>query len=208
MGKAYPELCASTHEWAKKTKEQMLHDTFLGAIDNAMSQKIKSDSKHRDLKLTQLSEELGRSARASLSEDLLEPVYRTASPKVNLEIFVNAAGKKAIIKTGFWSWTLWENWVIVEHKRKIGNNRWDPALITTGSSCDIRVAKNRDIKSFEKLFIWGKLQDKKADFTGDSNIEGTERFHQRTGLLTAPIKISAEIMNDENKIAICEPEYY
>ncbi|CAB3998161.1 Hypothetical predicted protein [Paramuricea clavata] len=36
MAKAYPELCASTHGSAKKTKEQMLHDTFLGAIDNAV----------------------------------------------------------------------------------------------------------------------------------------------------------------------------
>jgi galactitol-specific phosphotransferase system IIB component len=27
MGKAYPELCASTHESAKKTKEQMLYMT-------------------------------------------------------------------------------------------------------------------------------------------------------------------------------------
>ncbi|CAB4032688.1 Hypothetical predicted protein [Paramuricea clavata] len=60
MAKAYPELCASTHGSAKKTKEQMLHDAFLGAIDNSMSQKIKSDSKHRDLNLAQLSEELDR----------------------------------------------------------------------------------------------------------------------------------------------------
>ncbi|CAB4027228.1 Hypothetical predicted protein [Paramuricea clavata] len=76
MAKAYPELCASTHESAKKTKEQMLHDTFLGAIDNAMSRKIKSDSKHRDLNLTQLSEELDR----------LELIYKTTAPKVNLEV--------------------------------------------------------------------------------------------------------------------------
>ncbi|CAB4042171.1 ---NA--- [Paramuricea clavata] len=73
---AYPELCASTHGSAKKTKEQMLHDTFLGAIDNAMSRKIKSDSKHRDLNLTQLSEELDR----------LELIYKTTAPKVNLEV--------------------------------------------------------------------------------------------------------------------------
>jgi hypothetical protein len=65
----------------------MLYDTFFGAIDNAINQKIKSDSKHRDLKLTQLSEELGRSARAGLSEDFLEPVYhKTASHKVGLEV--------------------------------------------------------------------------------------------------------------------------
>jgi hypothetical protein len=76
MAKAYLELCASTHGSAKKTKEQMLHDTFLGAIDNAMSRKIKSDSKHRDLNLTQLSEEVDR----------LELVYKTTAPKVNLEV--------------------------------------------------------------------------------------------------------------------------
>ncbi|CAB4004983.1 Hypothetical predicted protein [Paramuricea clavata] len=76
MAKAYPELCASTHGSAKKTKEQMLHDTFLGAIDNAMSRKIKSDSKHRDLNLTQLSEELDR----------LELIDKTTAPKVNLEV--------------------------------------------------------------------------------------------------------------------------
>ena len=48
----------------------------MGAIDNAMSRKIKSDSKHRDLNLTQLSEELDR----------LELVYKTTAPKVNLEV--------------------------------------------------------------------------------------------------------------------------
>jgi hypothetical protein len=47
------------------------------------------------------------------------------------------------------------------------------------------------------------LEDKNETFTRDSYIEGTEHFQQRTGLLTAPIKISAEMMNDENKIPIC-----
>jgi hypothetical protein len=69
--------------------------------------------------------------------------------------------------------------------------------------CHIRVAESRDIKPFEEIFIWGKLEDKNEKFTRDSYIEGTEHFQQRTGLLTAPIKISAEIMNDENKIPIC-----
>ena len=54
----------------------MLHDTFLGAIDKPISQKIKSDSKHRDLNLSQLFDELDR----------LELVYKTTPPKVNLEV--------------------------------------------------------------------------------------------------------------------------
>ncbi|CAB4004982.1 Hypothetical predicted protein [Paramuricea clavata] len=69
--------------------------------------------------------------------------------------------------------------------------------------CHIRVAESRDIKPFEEIFIWGKLEDKNEKFTRDSYIEGTEHFQQRTGLLTAPIKISAEMMNDENKFPKC-----
>ncbi|CAB3996095.1 Retrovirus-related Pol poly from transposon [Paramuricea clavata] len=60
-------------------KESIDHEKAvdeLRAIDNAMSRKIKSDSKHRDLNLTQLSEELDR----------LELIYKTTAPKVNLEV--------------------------------------------------------------------------------------------------------------------------
>ncbi|CAB4037503.1 Hypothetical predicted protein, partial [Paramuricea clavata] len=37
--------------------------------------------------------------------------------------------------------------------------------------CHIRVAESRDIKPFEEIFIWGKLEDKNETFTRDSYIE-------------------------------------
>lgn len=67
----------------------------------------------------------------------------------------------------------------------------------------IRVAQSCEIQPFEERFIWGKLEDKDTNITTDAYIEGTERFHQRTGLLTAPIRISSEMMEDEKKIPIC-----
>ena len=58
MRKAYPELCGSKDEAAKKTHLQMLQDTFVGAIDEAISQKLKTNPKHCELNLTKLGEEL------------------------------------------------------------------------------------------------------------------------------------------------------
>ena len=55
---------------------EMHTNLYTGPRLNAMSRKIKSDSKHRDLNLTQLSEKLDR----------LELVYKTTPPKENLEV--------------------------------------------------------------------------------------------------------------------------
>ncbi|CAB4032245.1 Hypothetical predicted protein [Paramuricea clavata] len=339
MAKAYPELCASTHGSAKKTKEQMLHDTFLGAIDNAMSRKIKSDSKHRDLNLTQLSEELDR----------LELIYKTTAPKVNLEVnnckttgkadeislrkiireevaaalskendgsretedetkcTVGFVGKRNFPpkprsgKTGGWeqssakinSFSAAKKFITLtgtvvqsgsrefkheficdsgaeisviptalaqEHYMKIQPTTRHVEM-ANGPHAECRVKDQvlnlaarqkvlgENVKfcqgqvlfgddwlpnHFNKIppipnsltflqvnddqlyqkpsqsqgrwcrfgLSWGKLEDKNEKFTRDSYIEGTEHFQQRTGLLTAPIKISAEMMNDENKIPI------
>ena len=57
---AYPDLCVADSAEAKKTHRQRLHDAFFAAIEDAMSTKIKSDIKHRDLKITRLAEELDR----------------------------------------------------------------------------------------------------------------------------------------------------
>ena len=66
-------MCAADNETAKKTHRLMLQDAFLAAIDDAMSTKIKSDTKHRDLEITKLTEEFDR----------LELVYKKSSPEVN-----------------------------------------------------------------------------------------------------------------------------
>lgn len=73
MRKAYPELCTSEDESAQKTHRQMLQDAFLGAIDDVMSQRLKSDTKHREFDLTKLAEELDR----------LELIYKSSSSQVN-----------------------------------------------------------------------------------------------------------------------------
>ncbi|CAB4030618.1 Hypothetical predicted protein [Paramuricea clavata] len=69
--------------------------------------------------------------------------------------------------------------------------------------CHIRVAESHDIKPFEEIFIWGKLEDKNEKFTRDSYIEERNIFSRELGFLQPPIKISAEMMDDENKISIC-----
>ena len=73
MGKAYPELCDSKDAAAKKTHLQMLQDTFVGAIDEEMSQRLKTNPKHRELDLTKLAEELER----------LELIYHPTTPQLN-----------------------------------------------------------------------------------------------------------------------------
>ena len=73
MGKAYPELCGSKDEAAKKTHLQMLQDTFVGAIDETMSQKLKTNPKHHKFNLTKLAEELER----------LELIYHPSTPQLN-----------------------------------------------------------------------------------------------------------------------------
>ena len=73
MGKAYPELYGSKDEAAKKTHLQMLQDPFVGAMDEAMSQKLKTNPKHRELNLTKLAEELER----------LELIYHPLTPQLN-----------------------------------------------------------------------------------------------------------------------------
>ena len=74
MGKAYPELCDSKDAAAKKTHLQMLQDTFVGAIDEEMSQRLKTNPKHRELDLTKLAEELKR----------LELIYHPTTPHLNI----------------------------------------------------------------------------------------------------------------------------
>ena len=66
MGKAYPELCGSKDEAAKKTHLQMPQDTFVGAIDEAMSQKLKTNPKHRGLNLIDKISKRTRAPRTNL----------------------------------------------------------------------------------------------------------------------------------------------
>ena len=73
MGKAYPELCDSKDAAAKNTHLQMLQDTFVGAIDEEMRQRLKTNPKHRELDLTKLAEELER----------LEVIYHPTTPQLN-----------------------------------------------------------------------------------------------------------------------------
>ena len=73
MAKAYPELCGSKDAAAKQTHLQMLQDTFIGAIDEEMSQRLKTNPKHRELNLTKLAEELER----------LELIYHPTTPQLN-----------------------------------------------------------------------------------------------------------------------------
>ena len=72
MGKAYPELYGSKDEAAKKTHLQMLQDPFVGAMDEAMSQKLKTNPKHRELNLTKLAE-----------LERLELIYHPLTPQLN-----------------------------------------------------------------------------------------------------------------------------
>ncbi len=51
----------------------MLQDTFIGAIDEEMSQRLKTNPKHRELNLTKLAEELER----------LELIYHPTTPQLN-----------------------------------------------------------------------------------------------------------------------------
>ena len=73
MGKGYPELCDSKDAAAKNTHLQMLQDTFVGAIDEEMSQRLKTKPKHRELDLTKFAEELER----------LELIYHPTTPQLN-----------------------------------------------------------------------------------------------------------------------------
>ena len=58
---------------AKSTHLQMLQDTFVRAIDEEMSQRLKTKPKHRELDLTKLAEELKR----------LELIYHPTTPQLN-----------------------------------------------------------------------------------------------------------------------------
>ena len=67
----------------------------------------------------------------------------------------------------------------------------------------IRLKQSCDIKPFEERFIWGKFEDKNVHITNDAYVEGTEHFQERTGLLTAPIKASCDMIGKDKKIPIC-----
>ena len=67
----------------------------------------------------------------------------------------------------------------------------------------IRLIQSCDIKPFEERFIWGKFEDKNVHITIDAYIEGTEDFQERTGLLTAPVKTSSDMIRKDKKIPIC-----
>ena len=72
------------------------------------------------------------------------------------------------------------------------------------SKCyQIRLIQSCDIKPFEERFVWGKFEDKNVHITNDAYIEGTEHFQERTGLLTAPIRTSSEMIGKDRKIPIC-----
>ena len=63
----------------------------------------------------------------------------------------------------------------------------------------IRLIQSCDIKTFEERSIWGKFEDKNVHITNDAYIEGTEHFQERTGLLTAPIKTSSDMIGKDKK---------
>ena len=52
-------------------------------------------------------------------------------------------------------------------------------------------------------FIWGKFEDKNVHITIDAYIEGTEHFQERTGVVTALIKTSSDMIGQDKKIPIC-----
>ena len=67
----------------------------------------------------------------------------------------------------------------------------------------IQLIQSCDIKPFEERFIWEKFEDKNVHITNDAYIEGTEHFQERTGLLTAPIRTSSEMIGTDRKIPVC-----
>ena len=67
----------------------------------------------------------------------------------------------------------------------------------------IRLIQSCDIKPFEERFIWGKFEDKNAHIKKDAYIEGTEHFQERTWLLTAPTKMSPDMIEKDKRIPIC-----
>ena len=48
------------NSWPKRTQNYVVQDTFIGAIDKEMSQRLKKNPKHCELNLTKLAEELER----------------------------------------------------------------------------------------------------------------------------------------------------
>ena len=63
----------------------------------------------------------------------------------------------------------------------------------------IRLIQSCGIQPFEERFIWGKFEDKNAHVTNDAYIEANEHFQERTGLLTAPIKLSPDMIEKDKK---------
>ena len=58
------------------------------------------------------------------------------------------------------------------------------------------------IEPAKETFIWGKLEQESKKFDSTVCVEGTERFKERTGLMTAPVCIAPEEIED-GRIPIC-----
>ena len=88
------------------------------------------------------------------------------------------------------------------HLKDLGEEKAE--IQESPSKCyHIRLIQSCDIQPFEERFIWGKFEDKNAHITNDAYIEATEHFQERTGLLTAPIKLSPDMIEKDKKIPIC-----
>ena len=88
------------------------------------------------------------------------------------------------------------------HLKDLGEEKAE--IHESPSKCyHIRLIQSCDIQPFEERFIWGKFEDKNAHITNDAYIEATEHFQERTGLLTAPIKLSPDMIEKDKKIPIC-----
>ena len=66
----------------------------------------------------------------------------------------------------------------------------------------IRAAQICLIEPGKETFIWGKLEQESKKFDSTVCVEGTERFKERTGLMTAPVCIAPEEIED-GRIPIC-----
>ena len=84
------------------------------------------------------------------------------------------------------------------HLKHLGEEKAE--IHESPSKCyHIRLIQSCDIQPFEERFIWGKFEDKNAHITNDAYIEATEHFQERTGLLTAPVKLSPDMIEKDKK---------
>ena len=71
---------------------------------------------------------------------------------------------------------------------------------TIATVCHIRLAKTTVVQPGNELFIWGKIPARQV-VSGDSIVECTKKFLQRTDLLAAGVRIPTG--TNPNQIPIC-----